>query len=252
MRRIRIRIAYDGTNYCGFQLQPGVPTIEGELNKALSLLTHEDIHIIGASRTDSGVHALGNVAVFDTESSIPAEKIPQAAVPYLPKDIRITEGSEVSGDWHPRKRECIKTYEYRISCGMTENPMKRLYASFYKKEPDMEKMRQAAGYLIGEHDFTSFANPSSEVISEGKSAVRKIYSIEIEKEAEEIKIRITGNGFLYNMVRIIAGTLIKIGNGAFEEAYIKEILEAKNRTKAGPTAEARGLRLVEIRYAEEL
>ena len=252
MRRIRIRIAYDGTNYCGFQLQPEVPTIEGELNKALSLLTREDIHIIGASRTDSGVHALGNVAVFDTNSSIPAERVPLAAVPYLPADIRITEGREVSCDWHPRKQECIKTYEYLISCGMTENPMTRLYASFYKKEPDIEKMRRAAEYLIGEHDFTSFANPSSEIISEGKSAVRKIYSVEIKKESDEIKIRITGNGFLYNMVRIIAGTLIKVGSSSLDEAHVKEILEARDRTKAGPTAEARGLRLVEIRYAEEL
>lgn len=252
MRRIRIRIAYDGTNYCGFQLQPEVPTIEGELNKALSLLTREDIHIIGASRTDSGVHALGNVAVFDTNSSIPAERVPLAAVPYLPADIRITEGREVSCDWHPRKQECIKTYEYLISCGMTENPMTRLYASFYKKEPDIEKMRRAAEYLIGEHDFTSFANPSSEIISEGKSAVRKIYSVEIKKESDEIKIRITGNGFLYNMVRIIAGTLIKVGSSSLNEAHVKEVLEARDRTKAGPTAEARGLRLVEIRYAEEL
>lgn len=252
MRRIRIRIAYDGTNYCGFQLQPEVPTIEGELNKALSLLTREDIHIIGASRTDSGVHALGNVAVFDTNSSIPAERFPLAAVPYLPADIRITEGREVSCDWHPRKQECIKTYEYLISCGMTENPMTRLYASFYKKEPDIEKMRRAAEYLIGEHDFTSFANPSSEIISEGKSAVRKIYSVEIKKESDEIKIRITGNGFLYNMVRIITGTLIKVGSSSLNEAHVKEVLEARDRTKAGPTAEARGLRLVEIRYTEEL
>lgn len=277
MRRIRIRIAYDGTGYCGFQLQPELPTVEGELNKALSLLTHEDIHIIGASRTDSGVHALGNVAVFDTASTIPAEKFPLACAQFLPPDIRITEGAEVPADWHPRKQDCIKTYEYVISCGSTENPLGRLYSSFCRRELNIEKMRAAAGYLTGEHDFTSFANPSSQLLMEGGSAVRRIYSIEIIKKSEEISgeklemgeepqepcqascqepcqtpcqvlIRVTGNGFLYNMVRIIAGTLIQVGSGLWEPERVREALLARNRTKAGPTAEARGLRLVQISY----
>lgn len=265
MRRIRIRIAYDGTGYCGFQLQPELPTVEGELNRALSLLTHEDIHIIGASRTDSGVHALGNVAVFDTSSTIPAEKFPLACAPFLPADIRITEGDEVALDWHPRKQSCIKTYEYIISCGAVENPLKRLYSSFCRRELDIERMREAAAYLTGEHDFTSFANPSSQVLSEGGSAVRRIYSIEIIRKTEgiaenttalktepcEIIIRVTGNGFLYNMVRIIAGTLIQVGSGLREAEGVREALEAGDRTKAGPTAEARGLRLVQIRYNDD-
>lgn len=269
MRRIRIRIAYDGTGYCGFQLQPELPTVEGELNRALSLLTHEDIHIIGASRTDSGVHALGNAAVFDTASTIPAEKFPLACAPFLPPDIRITEGDEVPADWHPRKQDCVKTYEYVISCGRTENPLTRLYSSFCRRELDIEKMRAAAGYLTGEHDFTSFANPSSQLLMEGGSAVRRIYSIEIIKKSEEpfggesetgekpqevchtscqVIIRVTGNGFLYNMVRIIAGTLIQVGSGLWEPERVREALLAMDRTKAGPTAEARGLRLVKISY----
>lgn len=268
MRRIRIRTAYDGTNYRGFQIQPGMPTIEGELNRAISELTKEDIHIIGASRTDSGVHASGNAAVFDTASSIPAEKFPAALVPFLPADIRVTEGTEVSPDWHPRKQNCIKTYEYRISCGMIEDPLTRLYSLFSKRDLDTEKMKKAAEYLVGEHDFTSFANPSSQVLAEGGSAVRTIYSVEIEKNPKndgffvqesrnirhvpdsEIIIRVTGNGFLYNMVRIIAGTLINVGNGLKSPESVDEALKAKDRTKAGPTAEARGLRLVRIEYKD--
>ena len=255
MRRIRIRTAYDGTNYCGFQIQPGMPTVEGELNRALSELTHEDINIIGASRTDSGVHALCNVAVFDTESRIPADRLSLAISPFLPGDIRVTEADEVSGEWHPRKQACIKTYEYFISCGSFEDPMTRLYSAFSKRDLDIEKMHKAAEYLIGEHDFTSFANPSSQVLMDGGSAVRTIYSIEIEKKKKgyleglsEVRIAVTGNGFLYNMVRIIAGTLISVGNGLWKPERVKDALLAKDRTKAGPTAEAKGLRLSRIEY----
>ena len=272
MRRIRLRVAYDGTNYCGFQIQPDKPTIEGELNRALSELTHEDIHIIGASRTDSGVHAEGNVAVFDTASSIPAARFGRALAPFLPADIRVAAGDEVPADWHPRKQNCIKTYKYSISCGDFEDPLKRLYWTYSGRELDTEKMRTAAQYLIGEHDFTSFANPSSQLLMDGGSAVRTIYSIAVEKEAKQklpyycekndiphnttaqssVYITVTGNGFLYNMVRIIAGTLINVGNGLWEAERVRKALLARDRTKAGPTAEARGLKLLEIVYPDEL
>ena len=259
MRRIKLTVAYDGTNYCGFQLQPKLPTIEGELNRALSELTHEDISVIGASRTDSGVHAYGNVAVFDTGSGIPAEKFPFAISGFLPPDIRVTEGMEVPLDWHPRKCDCVKTYEYVYDCGNIEDPKQRLYASFSKRIPDISLMQEAASFLIGEHDFTSFANPSSQVLKEGGSAVRIIYSIGITagNAAADVAypphnltvtIRITGNGFLYNMVRIIAGTLMNAGTGLWTPDRVREALEAHDRTKAGPTAEARGLTLMSIRY----
>lgn len=266
MRRIRLTVAYDGTNYCGFQLQPNQPTIEGELNRALSELTHEEVHVIGASRTDSGVHACGNVAVFDTHSSIPADRFPMAIACFLPQDIRVTEGEEVPQDWHPRKCDCIKTYEYVYGCGRIEDPKQRLYASFSTRVPDIRLMQEAARYLIGEHDFTSFANPSSQVLKEGGSAVRTIYSIDVFSNMADasdvlytadslhpphnmtVTIRITGNGFLYNMVRIIAGTLMNVGTGLWTADRVATALAAHDRTKAGPTAEARGLTLMSIRY----
>ncbi len=260
MRRIRITIAYDGTDFCGFQLQPEVRTVEGELNRALSELTGEEIRVIGASRTDSGVHALGNAAVFDTESPIPADRYPFALQAYLPDDVRVTASCETAADWHPRKTDCVKTYEYVYSCGRTENPLQRRYSAFQRRVPDVEAMRQAAGYLVGEHDFTSFANPSSQQLQEGKSAVRTISAIEIRKEEYGseafpesaggclVRIRVTGNGFLYNMVRIIAGTLMNVGVGLWKPERVEDALLAKDRTKAGPTAEARGLTLLGIRY----
>jgi len=259
MRRIKLTIAYDGTNYCGFQVQPELLTIEGELNRALGELTGEHIEVIGASRTDSGVHAYGNVAVFDTVSSIPADRFPLAIVSFLPEDIRVVESEEVPAEWHPRKCDCIKTYEYSFDCGRVEDPKQRLYTSFSKRVPDIGLMREAAAYLIGEHDFTSFANPSSQILKEGGSAVRNIYSIEIVSQARNgskiigpanttVIIRITGNGFLYNMVRIIAGTLMNVGTGLWEPERVKTALDAQDRTKAGPTAEARGLTLVGINY----
>ena len=251
MKRIRLIIAYDGTAFHGFQIQPGERTVEGELNRALSELTGETVEVIGASRTDSGVHALGNAAVFDTASSIPADRYPYALLPYLPSDLRVTESDEVPGDWHPRHRECLKTYEYVYSCGRIEDPKKRLYSSFQNRIPDAGKMRQAAAYLLGEHDFTSFANPASQVLQSGGSAVRTITGIEIEEAGRDLIIRITGNGFLYHMVRIIAGTLMRAGTGLWEPERVREALDAKDRSAAGPTAEARGLTLVSIRYLDE-
>lgn len=257
MKRVRLIIAYDGTDFRGYQKQPEVRTVEGELNKALSLLLHEEISVIGASRTDSGVHALGNVAVFDTDSSIPADRFMYAALPFLPEDLRIMGGAEVSPDWHPRKQDCVKTYEYSIYCGMTENPLLRRYTSYYRGRVDVVRMRMAAEKLIGKHDFRSFANPSSQRLMEGGSPVRTIYDIDISEQAFDatagclVTIAVSGDGFLYNMVRIIAGTLIHAGAGLMPPENIMGILEAHDRTKAGPTAEAKGLCLKEIRYVQK-
>ena len=244
MRRIKLTIAYDGTNYCGWQVQPNGITVEEVLNKAIQKLTGEEILVIGASRTDSGVHALGNVAVFDTETTIPAEKIAMALNQRLPEDIVVMKSEEVPIDFHPRYCNCSKTYEYHIINTRIPNPMKRLTNYFVSYELDIEKMRQAASYLVGEHDFVSFCNVRTDV----ENTVRTITELDIITNGNEITIRITGNGFLYNMVRIIVGTLIRVGRGFYEPEKVKEILEAKDRKAAGVTAPGHGLVLVKIEY----
>lgn len=244
MKRIKLIVAYDGTNYCGWQTQINGITVEEVLNKTLSGLLKEDIRVIGASRTDSGVHALGNVAVFDTESKIPGDKFSFALNQRLPEDIRIQESCQVADDFHPRFCDTIKTYEYKILNRKFALPTERLYSAFVYYPLDVEKMQMAAAYLVGEHDFKSFCSSGSQV----ESTVRTITDISIEKHGEMISIRVSGNGFLYNMVRIIVGTLMKIGLGVWEPERMEEILNACYRNAAGPKAEARGLTLVEIRY----
>lgn len=244
MKRIKLTVAYDGTNYCGWQIQPNGITIEEVLNKSLSRLTGEDIRIIGASRTDSGVHARGNVAVFDTETSIPAERIAYALNQKLPEDIVIVRSEEVALDWHPRYCDCTKTYEYHIYNADVPDPTRRLTTYFVSYRLDIEKMRKAAGYLVGEHDFASFCNIRTNV----ESTVRTIYELQVIKNEEDVTIRIRGNGFLYNMVRIIVGTLLRVGRGFYTPEQVKDILEAKDRQAAGVTAPPQGLMLVEIEY----
>ena len=223
MKRIKLTVAYDGTDYCGWQVQPNGVTIEEILNREISGLTGEEIRVIGASRTDSGVHALGNVAVFDTECSIPAERFAYALNRRMPEDIVIVRSEQVP------------------------DPMKRRTSTFVSFPLDIDQMRKGASYLIGEHDFVSFCN----VRTNTSDTVRTVYDIMIDQNDEDICIRITGNGFLYNMVRIIAGTLIRVGRGFYTPERVKEILEAGERTEAGVTAPPQGLVLVEIRYGNE-
>lgn len=244
MKRVKLVVAYDGTNYHGWQVQDNGITIEEVLNRTISELMQEDIKVIGASRTDAGVHACGNVAVFDTESRIPGDKFSFALNQRLPEDIRIQESCEVDADFHPRYADTVKTYEYNILNRRFELPSKRLYAAFCYYPMDIERMNQAAAYLVGEHDFKSFCSAGAQV----QTTVRTIYAVNVTKEDDMVHIRITGNGFLYNMVRIIAGTLMQVGTGLMEPERVKEILEARDRSKAGPTAVAKGLTLVEIRY----
>ncbi len=238
-KRVRLVVAYDGTNYHGWQVQPGVTTIEGELNRCLSALLQEEIQVIGASRTDSGVHALGNVAVFDTCTRIPAEKISYALNQRLPEDIRIQKSEEVPLDWHPRHRESRKTYEYHIYRGEFPMPVRRLYALHSYHKLNVEQMREAASYLEGEHDFKSFCQTGAQV----ESTVRTIYKAEVVEADMELIIRVCGNGFLYNMVRIIVGTLLEVGQEKRKPEDMKRIIEATDRAAAGPTAPAHGLLL---------
>ena len=247
MKRVKLTVAYDGTNYCGWQVQPNGLAVQEVLNRCLSELLKTKIEVIGASRTDAGVHALGNVAVFDTEARMPAEKFSYALNTRLPQDIRIQDSCQVSDDFHPRFQETVKTYEYKIYNRKFPDPTKRLYTYFYYYPLDVQKMRQGAEYLIGEHDFKSFSTYKPEV----ENTVRTIYELGIQRSEDDvITRRIRGNGFLYNMVRIIAGTLIRVGGGYYPPEHVKEILEGKNRELAGETARPEGLTLVEIRYPE--
>lgn len=243
-RRIMLIISYDGTNYCGWQIQINGITVEEVINRELSRLLGEEIAVIGASRTDSGVHALGNVAVFDTFSKIPPEKMCFALNQRLPEDIRIQESMEVPLTFHPRYCDSTKTYEYKILNRRFDIPTMRLYTHFCYMPLNVEKMQQAAKYLEGEHDFKSFCSARTQVTD----TVRTVYSLEVSKSGEIISIRISGNGFLYNMVRIIVGTLIKVGLGVYPPEHVREILEARDRNTAGPKAPAKGLTLIGIEY----
>lgn len=244
MKRVMLTVAYDGTNYHGWQLQPKVVTIESVLNETLSALFQEEIKVIGASRTDTGVHALGNIAVFDTQARMPAEKISYALNQRLPEDIRIQSSREVPQDFHPRRQNSRKTYEYKILNSEFPMPLCRLYTHFTYVPLDILLMREAAAYLKGEHDFKSFCS----VNTSAETTVRTIYDITVEKMGELITIQVTGSGFLYNMVRIIAGTLMEAGRGNIAPARIADILNACDRTKAGPTAPACGLTLVRYEF----
>ena len=247
MKRVKLVVAYDGTNYCGWQIQPNGTTIESVLNEHLSALLKEDITVTGASRTDSGVHSLGNVAIFDTNTRMPAEKISFALNQKLPEDIVVQDSCEVSLDWHPRYQKGRKTDEYHILNRTFRDPTRRLDTYFYHYPLDVEAMQQAATYLEGEHDFKSFCAVGAQV----KTTTRTLYCCKVEKENDIITIRVTGNGFLYNMVRIIAGTLIQVGNGTIRPEEMPAILEACDRNAAGPTAPAHGLTMIGIQYEEE-
>ncbi len=248
MKRVRIVVAYDGTNYHGWQLQPNGVTIESVLNEKLTELLGEAISVIGASRTDSGVHSQGNVAVFDTENRMPADKICLALNQRLPEDIRVQSSEEVALSWHPRRCACVKkTYEYRVLNRRIEMPSCRLYSHFCHFALNLERMQAAARCLEGEHDFKSFCN----VRTQAEDTVRTIYSLSVTRnEADMITIRVTGNGFLYNMVRILAGTLLAVGMGRLQPEDMETILAAKDRSAAGSTAPAKGLFLINIKYGE--
>jgi len=272
MRRIMLTVAFDGTNYAGWQIQPNKETVEGVLNRELSRLLKEDIKVIGASRTDSGVHAEGAVCVFDTESRIPGEKFSYAINQTLPDDIRIRESKEVEVDFHPRRVNSRKTYRYRIRHDEFQNPIDSRYSYHVYTKLDIAAMQKACEYLKGKHDFKAFCSAHTDV----ESTVRTVYDVHIDvtpdkkllqmsgmmksrgvgdemalldprKTSSIIDIYVTGNGFLYNMVRIIAGTLIDVGQGKIKPEDIPGIIDSCNREKAGPTAPAKGLTLMGYR-----
>lgn len=242
-----LTVAYDGTAYCGWQLQKESPTIEKALNHAILRVTGETLQVIGASRTDAGVHALGNIAVFDTASRIPGEKFSYALNRQLPEDIRVIRSQECASDFHPRHCSTRKTYEYHIDHAEIPDPTRRLYSYFTYRELDIAAMQKAASCLVGEHDFQSFCSAGGTALT----TVRTLYLAEVEERGREITLRVQGNGFLYNMVRIIAGTLLEVGTGRTRPEEIPAVLEKCDRKAAGPTAPPQGLFLVRIEIPEQ-
>ena len=221
------------------------PVLGAAMNRELSRLLKEEITVTGASRTDSGVHSLGNVAVFDTDTRMPAEKISYAINQRLPEDIVVQDSCEVPENFHPRFAASQKTYEYKILNRKFPMPTLRRDTLFYCHTLDEGRMRQGAQFLVGTHDFTSF----SSVKAQTNTFVRTVYELTVERTEDDIiHIRITGNGFLYNMVRIIAGTLLLVGAGKLEPEDVGRILAAKDRVAAGPTAPAHGLTMIGITY----
>lgn len=319
MKNIKLVVAYDGTNYSGWQIQPNAVTIEQLLDKAINSLTGENIHVTGASRTDAGVHAMGNVAVFKTNSTIPGRRWAYAINRFLPDDIVVQASWEVEKNFHPRHCNTVKTYEYKILNTPFPFPKERNYIWHVSHDLNINNMKEAAQILVGEHDFKSFCC----VRTQTESTVRHIYSIEIIKEniynknisekfsnkynndsikkngdnnkncldmkasdnmsglsdkifgknyscddklqnnnvsaanradnisnGSYITIRIKGNGFLYNMVRIIAGTLMQVGRGQLTPAAVQNMLLSKDRCSAGQTAPPQGLTLMGIDYVD--
>lgn len=246
--KILLTIAYDGTNYSGWQKQkdPSVRTVEGVVTEALrQLLRMPELECIGASRTDAGVHALGQRAMLEAETTIPVERIPLAIRSYLPEDIVVTKAEEVGEAFHPRY-DCVKkTYEYRFWNAPKKNPKERLYSMYVAKPLELQKMQAAAEAVIGTHDFAAFCAAGAQV----SSTVRTIFDCQVERQGDCVRILVTGDGFLYNMVRILAGTLLAVGQGRLAPEEVANILESRDRRKAGQTAEPQGLTLQEIFYA---
>ncbi|MFV9568477.1 tRNA pseudouridine(38-40) synthase TruA [Thermoanaerobacter mathranii] len=244
MRNIMIVVEYDGTNYHGWQYQKNAITVQEVLQKAIKKVTGEEVNLIGASRTDTGVHALYQVANFKTNTKIPAEKLPYALNSVLPDDIVITQAKDVEDSFHARYSAKRKRYKYLILNRKFRMPTMRNYCWHISYPLNVEKMKKAATYLIGTHDFSAFkASGSSKT-----STIRTVYDLIIEKNEDFINIEIEADGFLYNMVRIIVGTLSYVGLGKIGENEVYNILASKDRTKAGITAPPQGLYLIKIIY----
>ena len=245
MRNIRLVIEYDGKDFNGWQKQPNKLNIQGEIERAIMEITKEEkIDLIASGRTDAGVHALGQIANFKTNSLIPVEKIAMAINSQVKKSIVIKSAEEVDEKFHSRYNCKQKTYRYVINNSETGSAIYRNLEYHYPIKLDVDKMKEAVKYFEGEHDFKAFRASGTG----SKTSVRKIYKANVYKQDERIYIELTGSGFLYNMVRIIAGTLIDVGNGKISVADVSKIIELGDRTKAGKTLPPQGLFLVKVEY----
>lgn len=244
MKRILIEISYDGTRYYGWQRQDGKPTIQGEIEKALEIVCGKHVEVFGSGRTDAGVHALGQIAHFDLDVNIPMSKIANVLNSLLPPDICIERAEQVNEDFHARFSSKKKTYEYRIYTGKKKDVFNANYYAWILDELDFDKMEQAKNLLIGKHNFEGFCSSATAV----KDFNREIYSIEITKKKNYIYFTFTGNGFLYNMVRILVGTIIDVGRGRNSIDNIKKALKTGDRTLVGITMPPNGLYLKKVEY----
>ena len=244
MRNIKLTIEYDGANYAGWQKQKNALTIQQAIEEAIEKVTSEKIAINGSSRTDTGVHAKAYAANFHTESSIPAERFREAINSKLPKDIVILKSEEVSEEFHARYSSKGKKYCYTVLNRIQPPALNRNYVYHYKGMLDIDKMQQASKYFIGTHDFAAFKNTGSSV----KTSVRTITESEVVKCGDTVKYYVAGDGFLYNMVRIMVGTLLEVGSGKISPEDISRILSSKDRTEAGKSVPAAGLCLEEVYY----
>jgi len=245
MRNIKITIEYDGKDFNGWQKQPNKLNIQGEIERAIEEVTgDQEIELIASGRTDAGVHAIGQVANFKTNSNIPTDKIPIALNTKLKHSIRIKDAEEVEERFHARYNCKKKTYRYVINNGNTASAIYRNLEYFIPEKLDIEEMKKAIKFFEGEHDFKGFKASGTS----SKSSVRIIYKTKLEKKGDKIFIELTGNGFLYNMVRIIAGTLVDVGLGKIRANDIPKIIDSKDRTKAGKTLPPYGLYLVKVNY----
>lgn len=244
MKNIKLTVEYDGTNYCGWQKQKNGNTIQQTIEEAIHEVTGEDIKLIGASRTDAGVHAKMYVCNFFTSSTIPPEKIGIVISNKLPEDIVVLNSEEVDSSFHSRYCSKGKIYSYTILNRTERAAIGRNYAYQYGRNIDIEAMKKASAYFLGKHDFSAFKSTGSSV----KDNVRTITEVRIEKDGDYIKIYVAGDGFLYNMVRIIVGTLLDVGEKKIIPRYIKEIIELKDRNNAGKVVPAKGLCLEKVFY----
>lgn len=250
MPRYKVTIAYDGTNFHGFQTQPDQRTVQEEFEKTLAQMNNgQAVPIFGSGRTDAGVHALGQVIHFDYPYERPLERFRFALDSQTPADIAVQKVELVSDDFHARFNVVAKTYQYHVDIGKSRSPFRRFYASHFPYAVDVEKIKRALPDLLGTHDFTSFCAKGSSV----EDKVRTIYeaSVTTNEAGDELIFTFKGNGFLYKMIRIMVGTLMKIGNHRLEETAIPTILAAKDRKVAGPTAHPEGLYLVAVDYQKE-
>jgi len=250
MRNIKLALAYDGTDFCGWQVQPNAPSIQGTLASAIGRITGEKVLPQGSGRTDAGVHALGQVATFGTESVIPAANLVIALNDILPDSIRVLEATEVPAEFHARKSAKAKTYRYRIFRDAICPPFLARYVWHYPYPLDEEAMREAASVIDGEHDFTSFAavDPERGREQETSSNVRRVFSSTWERNGAELIYEVRGNGFLHHMVRNLVGTFLLVGKGTLRTQDLRIILEKQERAAAGPTSPASGLYLVSVEY----
>ncbi|MBQ8426483.1 MAG: tRNA pseudouridine(38-40) synthase TruA [Clostridia bacterium] len=243
--RIKLTLGYDGTCFCGWQIQPNCDTVQERLENAVFAVTGEKVRVTGSGRTDSGVHAVGQTAHFDTDTKkVAPEKFYRALNAHLPESIRVYKSEKVSDDFDACRTAKKKTYRYFIYLSEVENPLKERYAVMIDDDLDVEKMRECASVFLGEHDFKCMCASGSSI----KTTVRTIYNIDIEKSGQDITFTVTGNGFLYNMVRILVGTLVKVGKGEMQKEQVQEMLLAGKRSLGGKTLSAKGLCLMSVEY----